>query len=69
MTDGANGVGGLTLPTAAASVVAESAAEMLVRLARLYPGTLRVLAIGPLTNIAEASGWSLPCRPWWSRSR
>jgi purine nucleosidase len=27
---------------------------MLVRLAHLHPGTLKVLAIGPLTNIAEA---------------
>ncbi|WP_163165396.1 nucleoside hydrolase [Arthrobacter sp. Alg241-R88] len=51
---GENGIGGVTLPTAAASLVGESAAEMLVRLARTYPGTLKVLAIGPLTNIAEA---------------
>jgi purine nucleosidase len=51
---GENGIGGVSLTTAAASVSGESAAEMLVRLARLYPGTLRVLAIGPLTNIAEA---------------
>jgi purine nucleosidase len=51
---GENGIGGVTLTTAAASVVSESAAEMLVRLARLYPGSLKVLAIGPLTNIAEA---------------
>jgi hypothetical protein len=27
---------------------------MLVRLARAYAGELKVLAIGPLTNIAEA---------------
>lgn len=51
---GEDGIGGVALPTAAASVVEESAAEMLVRLARTYPGTLKVLAIGPLTNIAEA---------------
>ncbi|MCT9625793.1 nucleoside hydrolase [Pseudarthrobacter equi] len=51
---GENGIGGVTLTTAAASVASESAAEMLVRLARLYPGSLKVLAIGPLTNIAEA---------------
>ncbi|MDQ0870159.1 purine nucleosidase [Arthrobacter sp. V1I9] len=51
---GENGIGGVTLTTATASLVGESAAEMLVRLARLYPGTLKVLAIGPLTNIAEA---------------
>ncbi|MBX7442927.1 MULTISPECIES: nucleoside hydrolase [unclassified Arthrobacter] len=51
---GSNGIGEVSLAPAAASVVAESAAEMLVRLARAYPGTLRVVAIGPLTNIAEA---------------
>ncbi|WP_258805132.1 nucleoside hydrolase [Pseudarthrobacter sp. NS4] len=51
---GENGIGGVSLTTAAVSLVGESAAEMLVRLARTYPGTLRVLAIGPLTNIAEA---------------
>lgn len=51
---GGNGIGEVALTTAAASVVGESAAEMLVRLARAYPGSLKVLAIGPLTNIAEA---------------
>lgn len=51
---GANGVGEVVLPPAAASLVAESAAEMLVRLAREYPEELRVVAIGPLTNLAEA---------------
>jgi purine nucleosidase len=51
---GSNGVGEVELPPAGASLVAESAAEMLVRLARLYPGELRVVAIGPLTNLAEA---------------
>ncbi|MCQ6269129.1 nucleoside hydrolase [Pseudarthrobacter sp. R1] len=51
---GENGIGGVTLTTAAGSVVSESAAEMLVRLARAYRGSLKVLAIGPLTNIAEA---------------
>lgn len=51
---GENGIGGVSLETASASLAPESAAEMLVRLAHEYPGTLRVLAIGPLTNIAEA---------------
>lgn len=51
---GENGVGEVALAPSAASVVAESAAEMLVRLSHAYPGTLRVVAIGPLTNIAEA---------------
>ncbi|MEW1921878.1 nucleoside hydrolase [Pseudarthrobacter oxydans] len=51
---GENGISEVSLAPSAASVVGESAAEMLVRLARLYPGSLRVVAIGPLTNIAEA---------------
>jgi len=51
---GSNGVGEVGLPPSGASLAAESAAEMLVRLARLYPGELRVVAIGPLTNLAEA---------------
>lgn len=51
---GDNGIGEVSLAPAAASLAGETAAEMLVRLARLYPGELRVVAIGPLTNIAEA---------------
>src|SRR5688500_17300121 len=51
---GDNGIGGVQLTTASAGLASESAAEMLVRLAHEHPGTLRVLAIGPLTNIAEA---------------
>lgn len=51
---GANGIGEVSLSTAAAGLASETAAEMLVRLAHEHPGTLRVLAIGPLTNIAEA---------------
>ncbi|QCO97333.1 nucleoside hydrolase [Arthrobacter sp. 24S4-2] len=51
---GDNGIGGVELAAAAAELVPGTAAEMLVRLAHEHPGTLRVLAIGPLTNIAEA---------------
>ncbi|ELT44420.1 nucleoside hydrolase [Arthrobacter nitrophenolicus] len=51
---GENGIGEVSLAASPAPLASESAAEMLVRLARTYPGTLRVLAIGPLTNIAEA---------------
>ena len=50
---GVNGIGEVELPRAG-EPVAESAAEMLVRLAHEYPGALRVLAIGPLTNLALA---------------
>lgn len=51
---GENGIGEVSLSTAAAELAAGSAAEMLVRLAHEHPGMLRVLAIGPLTNVAEA---------------
>lgn len=50
---GTNGIGEVELPRAG-EPVAESAAEMLVRLAHEHPGTLRVLAIGPMTNLALA---------------
>jgi purine nucleosidase len=51
---GANGIGEVALEAASVSLAPESAAEMLVRLARAHAGALKVLAIGPLTNIAEA---------------
>lgn len=50
---GANGIGGVQLPRAG-EPVGESASELLVRLAHEHQGTLRVLAIGPLTNLALA---------------
>jgi purine nucleosidase len=50
---GANGIGEVVLPRAG-EPVAESAAEMLVRLAHEHEGALRVLAVGPLTNLALA---------------
>lgn len=51
---GDNGLGNVKLPEAAAAPVAESAAELLVRLARRSPGEIDVLAVGPLTNLAIA---------------
>jgi purine nucleosidase len=51
---GDDGLGGQAGPPSPRSVVAESAAEQLVRLARAHPGELSVLALGPLTNIALA---------------
>jgi purine nucleosidase len=51
---GANGIGEVALETADAELAPGTAAEMLVRLAHEHPGQLRILAIGPLTNIAEA---------------
>lgn len=51
---GDNGLGGVQLPTSAAQPVEQSAAEALVDLVRSRPGEIRVLAIGPLTNLALA---------------
>lgn len=53
---GANGLGDVELPEPARKPVAESAPELLVRLARENPGELDVLAVGPLTNLAVAVG-------------
>jgi purine nucleosidase len=51
---GANGVGGVTLPTSPVQPVGEHAVDMLIRLAHSYPGRLRVVGVGPLTNLALA---------------
>jgi len=51
---GANGVGNVELVASTEQLVAESAPEMLVRLAHEHAGELRLVAIGPLTNIALA---------------
>jgi purine nucleosidase len=51
---GDNGIGGVELPHSSAKYATGSAAEELVRLAHSRPGELRILAIGPLTNLALA---------------
>ncbi len=51
---GANGIGEVQLPDSGLELAPETAPEMLVRLAREHRGELRVIAIGPLTNIAAA---------------
>ncbi|MEV4704415.1 nucleoside hydrolase [Actinoplanes sp. NPDC049316] len=51
---GGNGVGGVELPRAAADPVPVPAVDLLLALARARPGELRVLATGPLTNLAMA---------------
>ncbi|MCU1415065.1 MAG: Inosine/uridine-preferring nucleoside hydrolase [Microbacteriaceae bacterium] len=51
---GENGIGGVVLPHAQREMEKESAAEMIVRLAHAHPGELRIIAIGPLTNLALA---------------
>ena len=51
---GDNGIGGVVLPESPRHQLTESAPELLVRLAHQNPGSLRVIAIGPLTNLAAA---------------
>jgi len=51
---GTDGIGGVSLPRATSEPEAESAAQMLVRLAGEHDGALEVLAVGPLTNLAAA---------------
>lgn len=51
---GHNGIGNIEVPHTDTRPVAESAAEMLVRLAHEHEGKLDVIAIGPLTNLALA---------------
>ncbi|MFF8766557.1 nucleoside hydrolase [Nocardiopsis dassonvillei] len=51
---GGNGLGDVELPEPAGRPVPETAAGLLVRLARENPGEIDVLAVGPLTNLAIA---------------
>ncbi|MFE6970672.1 nucleoside hydrolase [Isoptericola sp. NPDC057653] len=51
---GANGVGDVTLPPSGRTPAAESAVELLLRLSHEHAGRLRVVAVGPLTNLALA---------------
>ncbi len=51
---GDNGIGGVVLPRSPRDPDAASAVELLVALSHRYAGALRILAIGPLTNIALA---------------
>lgn len=51
---GNNGIGGVTLEPSSLDPIPESAAEMILALSHQYCGSLRILAIGPLTNLAVA---------------
>ena len=51
---GDNGLGNVELPHSPAQPVAESAADLLIRLSHEHAGELVVVAVGPLTNIALA---------------
>ncbi|CRH61432.1 Pyrimidine-specific ribonucleoside hydrolase rihA [Chlamydia trachomatis] len=51
---GVNGVGNVELPASTQVADTRSAAELLIDLAREYKGSLVVIAVGPLTNLAHA---------------
>lgn len=51
---GDNGIGEIDLPAAERTPEDEDAARMLIRLSHEHPGTLEVVTVGPLTNIATA---------------
>lgn len=51
---GSNGLGDVELPAPSGAPVPETAAELLVQVARRYPGEVDLLAVGPLTNVALA---------------
>lgn len=51
---GTNGIGNARIPRSTGAPQAESAAEMLLRLADRHNGGLHIIALGPLTNIALA---------------
>lgn len=51
---GDNGIGDVQLDPSDVGPVDEPAPQMLVRLAREHAGRLKVIAVGPLTNIAKA---------------
>ena len=52
---GSDGLGNQNFPYPRGSKIEQSAAEFLVHLANLYPGEITVVALGPLTNIAQVS--------------
>ena len=51
---GGNGIGGVELPTAARMAEGRAAVDLLLDLARQHAGDLRIVATGPLTNLALA---------------
>lgn len=51
---GVNGIGDVQLALPDVKVSTQTAPQLLVSLAHKYPGTLRVVAIGPLTNLQLA---------------
>ncbi|MCX4551327.1 nucleoside hydrolase [Streptomyces sp. NBC_01387] len=51
---GHNGIGDITVPDSTRPAVPRHAADLIIHLARVHQGKLRLLTTGPLTNIAEA---------------
>ncbi|MEU4220185.1 nucleoside hydrolase [Actinoplanes sp. NPDC026623] len=51
---GGNGIGGVELPRAPREPAPGTAADLLIEAARRHPGELRVVATGPMTNLAAA---------------
>ncbi|WES63497.1 nucleoside hydrolase [Microbacter sp. GSS18] len=51
---GANGIGGVELPSAPARPDSRDAVRLLLDLSHTYAGDLHVLTIGPMTNVARA---------------
>lgn len=51
---GNNGLAGIELPEPRIRPVQESAAQLITRLVRKFPGQISIIAIGPLTNLALA---------------
>jgi len=51
---GEDGLGNLNLPVPNTSALEETAAQFIVRSANEHPGEISLVAIGPLTNIAQA---------------
>lgn len=49
---GADGLGNQNFPPPAGKPIEQSAAAFLIEQAKLYPGKVTVVALGPLTNIA-----------------
>ena len=61
---GADGLGNQNFPPPKGKPIEQSAADFLIEQAKLYPGKVTVVALGPLTNIAlvrvpDHLAWSL----------
>ena len=51
---GKDGMGGVSLPAAQVPERDEHAANVIVELSRAWPGELKIVAVGPLTNVAAS---------------